>query len=387
IDHEQCLGSWSFCISSAIFVSVDFYREIYTWLIHEETVAIATVVQVNGSVPREASAKMLIRRGGYTSGTIGGGAGEAKVIQYAQHLLEGESGAESRTTEDADIAPYLDRSLGKGSLENGDRPEFTLHDSNQVGKGWVTIDLTGASHRDTQGVCGGIMKVWVELWRADWGIELVEKVIQALENKRAIALVTPLLPGSHPHLTPTDQAAAPIQSSEEQFIESLQPYPTLLVIGAGHVGVALAQVAAIAGFSVCVYDDRTEMLDPNRFPSKVTLMSGAIAHVLQQICITQECYIALVTRGVTYDVEALNALDKILTQLTPRYVGMMGSQKRINYVFNRLKETKANDQRLHQYLSQIHAPIGLAIGALTPAEIAVSICAEMIQIRRQRNIL
>jgi xanthine dehydrogenase accessory factor len=352
-------------------VSIDFYRQLRDFLSHDECVAIATVTQVNGSVPREVSAKMLIRQNGDILGTIGGGAGEAKVIQYAQTLLNSAA-----SLNDGDS---IEGSHSEEERKDEDRHEpLVAHGTVGSSKGWVTIDLTGARQRATEGVCGGVMTVWVERWQPDWGCDLCDCILQAWQDHQTPVLITPLDAMRHPYLDTSSQLLARPEASPRQFVEQLRPPPLVLIIGAGHVGVALAKVAAIAGFSVAVYDDRPDMLQAHRFPSGVMLKAGAIAPALTPTDGPPASYIALVTRGVMHDLNALKALGTILPNPAIRYIGMIGSLKRVKHVF-KLAEEKGIDP---QYLQHIHAPIGLEIGALTPEEIAISICAEMIQTRR-----
>lgn len=330
-------------------MTIAFYQQLERWL-HEGDVAIATVMQVSGSVPREVGAKMLVNPHGNMLGTVGGGAGEAKVLQYAQMIL-------------------LDDGVGR------------------VGdwKGWVTVDLTGGK-RDTQGVCGGTMHVWVERWSNPWGGAIARHIVNSLQAKRAATLVTPcdsaLHPDSHPYLAPEPMKPIGLNATAGYFVECIEPPPTLLIIGAGHVGVALAQIAQFAGFQVVVQDDRPEYLMADRFPPPIELLPGAIAPGWNRVEWPQNLYIALVTRGVATDLDALTVILKQHPDQTPRYLGMIGSRKRIHYVFRELQQQGIAGDRL----AMIRAPIGLEIGALTPEEIAISICAELIQVRRTHQL-
>ncbi|MEO1519841.1 MAG: XdhC family protein [Cyanobacteria bacterium J06633_2] len=352
-------------------MSIDFYRVLQRRLLSNPVVAIATVVQVNGSVPREASAKMLIQQDGQAWGTIGGGAGEAKVTQYAQDLFRVWADRDRRQRNNRRNSPSL-------LFKSDSLDDASALTPDSCSKGWVTIDLTGPHHQSSEGVCGGTMRVWVELWAADWGIELSNCIIQALEARQAIALVTPLTPNNHPYVEASARSTEPFERTNSSFIETLLPPPVLLIIGAGHVGVALAQVAAIVGFDVFVHDDRHEMLRAERFQADVTFVSGAITPVLQPNSQSSERYIALVTRGVAYDLEAIATLSQIYGQTAIRYIGMIGSKRRVSHVFKQAEKNGID----REFLQHIHAPIGLEIGALTPEEIAVSICAELIQKRR-----
>ena len=301
---------------------IALYQQLAQTL-ERQSVVLATVVAIKGSVPREVGAKMLIDAN-HTFSTIGGGAGEAKVIEQARSLLK----------------------TGKNQF--------------------VEIDLTGTPNRLNEGICGGMMLVWLERWNAD-DIPLVHQILDRLKSGRFATIVTPFI--SKPYLS--DEPC----TSETAFIEVVQPAPTLLIVGAGHVGEQLAKVAHLIGFQIAVQDDRVEWANCDRYP-QATIFNAAIAEVLLQFSSHAQLYIALVTRGFQYDLEALMAL---LDRSIPcQYIGMIGSEKRVRQVYHAIEQRGISRDRLHS----IHAPIGLDIGALTPEEIAVSISAELILIRR-----
>jgi xanthine dehydrogenase accessory factor len=282
---------------------------------------LATVIQTQGSVPREVGAKMLVCADGRILGTIGGGAGEAKVIQQARSILE----------------------TGR--------------------KQWVDIDLTGVPHRETQGICGGMMRVWLERWQGERSLALVRQIVTLLESGQAVSIVTPFDDHS-PYLSQ--------DCPNQAFVETLHPSPTLLIVGAGHCGIQLAKVADLVGFQVIVQDDRAEWANADLYP-QARVAHYAIEQVVDELADHAELYAALVTRGYQYDLAALKAL--LNRKLPCRYLGMIGSEKRVRKVYQALEIEP-------EKLRSIYAPIGLEIGALTPEEIAVSICAELIMVRR-----
>ncbi|HXG90764.1 MAG TPA: XdhC family protein [Blastocatellia bacterium] len=155
--------------------------------------------------------------------------------------------------------------------------------------------------------------------------------------------------------------------------ECLRPESELLVIGAGHVGQALAWSAAIAGYRVVVVDDREEFLTPLRFfhPNIRTQLVG-FGNLHRYTNLENYNAIAIVTRGHQYDELCLS---QVVNCRVP-YIGMIGSRKRIRAVFNRLVEKGVANWR---QLERVHAPIGLSIGAKSPQEIGVAVLAEVIQ--------
>lgn len=300
-------------------------------VLREGDAVLATAIQVQGSVPREVGAKMIAVGGDRSFFTIGGGAGEAKVLQATQAVLA--TGQKQR----------------------------------------VNIDLTGASHRETEGVCGGQMQVWLERWSGEAAIALVEAILARLEAGQPATLVTPYQQEGFPYLLPENE---PLPDPEAAFSEILEPPPLLLIVGAGHVGEQLAKVAHLAGFEIAIQDDRPQWANLQKYPQARWIFNREIEIALQCLLPHPQLYVVMVTRGYTYDLEALTVL---LSQSVPcRYVGAIGSEKRVKTVYKALIEQGIPAGRL----ASLFAPIGLDIGALTPGEIAVSICSELILVRR-----
>jgi xanthine dehydrogenase accessory factor len=160
----------------------------------------------------------------------------------------------------------------------------------------------------------------------------------------------------------------------EVFIEPLLPSPTLVVIGAGHVGRALTHLAKWLGFRVVVTDDRVGACTPEHCPGADVYLPGSLAEQLANVSITPHTYVALVTRGYPIDVNAL----PVLLNSPAAYIGVMGSERRWLTAVKALQEKGVSDA----LLARVRAPIGLELNAETPEEIAVSIMAQIIALRR-----
>ena len=157
------------------------------------------------------------------------------------------------------------------------------------------------------------------------------------------------------------------------FVEPLMPDSVLFLFGAGHVSTFVAPLAATAGFRVVVIDDREEFANSKRFPDADEIIVSPIGQAFEKIDINAASYIAVITRGHIHDHEVLaTALGK-----TSAYIGMIGSLRKRNMIYRSLLDSGFNAEDL----SRVHSPIGLAIGAETPEEIAVSIVAELIHAR------
>ena len=304
----------------------------------ESSLVLATVVAVKGSTPREVGAKMLVTAQGQV-GTIGGGAGEAKVYQKALEVL----------------------ATGKKQL--------------------VEINLLGNTDgQESQGVCGGVMEVWLEKWQGEIAITQIQQILNYLKISQSIILTTPLSQDRSPHLLLND-LIPPLKRGARgvtEFIEKIIPPPTLLIVGAGHCGVALAKVAHFMGMRIMVVDDRPDFAHPNQFPLDTVIIIDTVVNILNQVEKIENLYVALVTRNYQQDIAAVRSLFDFSAHISLQYLGIIGSIKRIKIVQQHLEKLGYN----FQDFPHIYAPIGLDIGALTPEEIAISICAEILKIKQ-----
>ncbi len=157
------------------------------------------------------------------------------------------------------------------------------------------------------------------------------------------------------------------------YIEPIEPSPELYVIGAGHVGAHLAGIAQDAGFQVHVIDDREKFASRERFPSVAEVVTEDIPAWLERTKLPSHAYVVIVTRGHTNDLDALRAL----APRELRYLGLIGSRAKVARITDQL----LSEGLQPELLKQVHAPIGLDIGAVSPQEIAISILAELIAVK------
>ena len=160
------------------------------------------------------------------------------------------------------------------------------------------------------------------------------------------------------------------------YIEPVEPSPRLYIIGAGHVGHQLAQVAVPCGFRLFILDDREKFANAERFPQAEQVIVDSIPEWLHRADIPQSAYVVVVTRGHRHDLDALRAL----AARDLRYLGLIGSRAKVKKIYDALVE----EGMPLECLQRVHAPIGLDIGGVTPEEIAISIMAEIIAVRRGR---
>jgi xanthine dehydrogenase accessory factor len=298
--------------------------------------AIATVARTRGSTPVPAGTKMLVGAEGRLIGTVGGGCVEADVIGAA-----------------------LD-------VQAHHRPALVTHHLN--------ADLAG----DLGLSCGGTVEVFVEpLLAEDAYIRVLEAAAGAASGLVRTAVTWeagpmktfgPLPPGG------ASRAAATLTRDGRFVEERLTEAPRVLVFGAGHVGAAIARAAAAAGFRVVVIDDRAEYADPARFGDGIAVLAAETEAALARYPLTTADAVVIATRGHRND--AL-ILERVATS-PAGYVGLLGSRRKKAVVTKGL--TSAGIPATS--LERVRVPVGLAIGAVTPEEIAVSVVAELIAWRR-----
>jgi xanthine dehydrogenase accessory factor len=318
------------------------------------------LVETRGSTPQKAGAAMLVFADGSQAGTLGGGCVEAEVKRQALAPVE-------------DAQPRV--------------VKFQLDDD----YGW-----------DDGLICGGRMQVMVDPLTSDASREyfaaLAEVAASGAGATEAIVYdgAAAGLPEAACYLLDAEGrllasiGAGPISSAPESLVESLTPLVErprpfalhgvsylpllprcrLVIVGGGHVGQAVGQLAAELDFDVWVVDDRAEYVTSERFPQAQRRIAGPMGEVLPALEITPSTYCLIVTRGHNHDEEALFHL----ADRGARYVGMIGSKRKIKLIFDDLLAEGLSPE----ILRRVYAPVGLDIGSQTVMEIAVSIAAELV---------
>ena len=159
------------------------------------------------------------------------------------------------------------------------------------------------------------------------------------------------------------------------LIEKYTPKPRIIILGGGHIALPLSQIAKLADFDVLVFDDRPMFANNERFPFADEVICDDFGKLFERVKIRKNDYVVIVTRGHKHDQECL---EGVLKSGEPAYTGMIGSRRRIAIVMKQLEEAGYSKERL----DKVYSPIGLKIGAVTPAEISVCIVAEIISVKR-----
>lgn len=336
----------------------------------------AVILTQEGSTPRSAGSRMLLCAGengavAIAAGTVGGGLVEARVMAAAAQML---AGAEARAAVPA-------RAGSERRME--------------------IFDLTGELAAGADMICGGRLRVFLE--RLGPGeLPLLRCLEEALALGQRCLRLTPLpappaeaapppallLPAGQPFgaelPAELDRAArlegrnitAPVVLEHAGRRYALEPWAAaspLYIFGAGHVSRPTAQVAALAGFRVTVLDDRLEFANAERFPQAETRVLDTYGDCFASLPAVPGAFVVIVTRGHVHDAEVL--AQALRTRAG--YIGMIGSRRKRDAVYQRLRGQGFTEGDL----ARVHCPVGLAIEAETPEEIAVSIVAELIACR------
>jgi xanthine dehydrogenase accessory factor len=321
-----------------------------------EDLVLVTISSQSGSTPRLAGAKMIIHRDGRIAGTIGGGLVEAQAMKEARNCFtEGHS---------------LRR----------------------------IFDLSNHDAAVTDMICGGKLELFLEFIKADSGnITVFRTLLEAMTSGRRVTLASSLDTDStnrrfvidHQGRTSHDKvpdgllaAVKQIRSStsaatlidyadREYLISYFAVGGNLFLVGAGHVAACTAEAAARVGFRVVVLDDRMEFANRDRFPLADEIkVIPSFTDCFNGYDPDEDSYLVIVTRGHMHDMEVL---DQAL-RTKAGYIGMIGSRKKRNAIYAHLMDKGITEAQLEQ----VHCPIGMAIEADTPEEIAVSIVGELI---------
>lgn len=329
-----------------------------------EDLVLATILDQSGSTPRLAGAKMVVRAEGKIAGTIGGGLMEAVVMQSADKLLGGDLARMETFNLTGDDVTSMDMICG-GNLQvlltpiKADRQQRAIF-----------AELAAA-------MGGGRSAVLVTSFEPD--------VEQGIPFERCLVLQDGEVRGeiTYPETWVTslaDQALreghAVLQKVEGRrfMAEVFKALPTVYLFGAGHVSQQVAALAKTVDFRVVVLDDRPEFANAQRFPeADETLVPPSFEGVMDSLSINRESYLVIVTRGHRFDHTVLK--QALATEAG--YVGMIGSRRKRNAIYSALREQGVSQEEI----DRVYCPIGLAIGAESPAEIAVSIVGELIQHR------
>ena len=348
------------------------FEDVSKLLQEGKKIVLARIITQVGSSPRAVGTKCIVLEDGSMKGTIGGGLLEHQVIERAKESLkEGKSaimhfqltGDEVAKT-DMLCGGVVDVYLEPVFPDNAAARDIFKRISNFINEGRKGVLLTLVSD--------GIMPEdeTSRLLIEEDGSTMGEIGTVSEEGKLRLAKFLEI---KTPELTEIEKG------KESVFVEPLMPYDILYLFGAGHVSTFVASLASMVGFRVIVIDDRKEFANKERFKEADELIVLPFSDVFEKINISSSSYIAIMTRGHIHD---LNVLREALKR-SGGYIGMIGSKRKKEKIYQALMEEGVSDERL----KQVHSPIGMDIDAETPEEIAVSIVAELIRVRVSSNLV
>lgn len=349
---------------------MDIIAEIVSALTKQEHVVLATIISSSGSTPLPAGATMLLKQhGDIALGTVGGGLLEANVTNEARQLFAQDSRSVIHRFE-------LNESSSEEGMICGGDVEVLIE---PIG-GEELLLFSKLLDLHNEGNNCTLLRV------IDSSQTLTKRtVLECTSNE--VALQPPLDSLLRDLKIPSDMFVQSLQQAHRQetvkivvgstariLIQPIIGLQSLIIFGGGHIGRSLSKIATIAGFTVTIIDDREEYANARRFPEASQTLAVKFQEAFQHIDIRPSTSIVIATRRHQTDGEVLERAVK-----TPaRYIGMIGSSKKVASTYAQLQK----DGVPVLLLKRVHAPIGLDIGAVTAEEIAVSIVAELIQVRR-----
>jgi xanthine dehydrogenase accessory factor len=365
-----------------------FYSEIVTRLREGQPFALATVVHTSGSTPQKAGARAIFLPDGRVLGTLGGGCMEMESRRRALELIQSPASAPpSPVPDDSDggaqpllLDLHLDDDFGwdDGLICGGSAQIFIQPLASRVRLSPLDV-YDAAIALKAERRRGMLAMVIAASSAADIGRALLVTEegppLGALSDAGLMEELTAATRGLLEEGGEAPRRLTLETSGAVLYVEPILPRPVLLIMGAGHISTALTPFAARIGFEVVVVDDRASFANRERLPDADQVIVDSVVEVARRWPKTPETYVVLVTRGHRNDAVALREVIG-----TPcAYIGMIGSRRKVLTIYD---EFLAEGIATPEQLARVHAPIGLDIGALTVDEIAVSIAAELIAIRR-----
>jgi xanthine dehydrogenase accessory factor len=336
-------------------------------------IVLATVVQTAGSTPQKPGSSALFGENGLLAGTVGGGVLEGEVQHIAESVLisgisdhyyfnldtdqdsEGAiCGGEARVLVDADPAAHLS-SLEEMQLSLSGRKEGFL--------------LTVVSQKHDKGRT--IRRYWMNASTPDYlpaGMDSAFSKLVESHLKQAV----------RHGFTGIDLSTVPDHQVQMAFLEHFKAMPRLIIAGGGHIGKALAHLASLLEFEISVVDDRPEFASKEHIPDADHLLVKDIGEGLKELNPDPDTYIVIVTRGHSHDSEALRAC----IGSKAAYIGMIGSTHKVEIMKNQFLDA---GWATPEQWSSVYTPIGLSIGSRTVQEIAISIAAQLVEIRNKKK--
>jgi len=332
-------------------------RSVAEWLNLGKDVLLATIIEDFGSAPRGAGARMAIIEDGSFVGTIGGGAVEYRVQQIAPQALRDKKSfvlAFALSPDDQD---------GLGMVCGGAVSVYLQY-----------VSASDESAKELFAFGAALFLRNVDSWiitditdEANWHMTIVT----------ADERIGSPLPEDIPHTVYIPNGGPQFEhAGKTYYVECLTSAEKVFVFGGGHVSQELVPLLSHIGFSCFVLDNLPEFANRGLFPTAQGVILGDFDNIANFFDITEKDYVVVMTRGHSHDL----SVQAQALRAKPRYIGVIGSKSKIAYVSQKLREQGFSQEEI----DTVHTPIGIAIKADTPAEIAISIAAELILARANK---
>lgn len=340
----------------------DILMTINHLLDHGESIVLASIVKQLGSSPRGTEAKMIIKKKGDIIGTVGGGSLETVVQKTAQGLFESkESIIKEFELSEADVAKL-------GMICGGKVTAYLQYiDANDDRNKEIYEKLTQNYGSFSQGWL--VTSIFSEGKTFELSFYIKDDDSDSMVENSLLEKLKSHFTGHKEYLE---------LETEKYLIEPLPKVSKAFVFGGGHVGLEIIWQLSRIGFYTTIIDDRYEFANEKRFPTADAVVCSKLTDDLfDRLGIDSNSYIVIVTRGHAYDGAVL---EKAL-ETDAAYIGMIGSETKKDILYKKMRDKGFTQTDI----DRVYSPIGLAIKAETPAEIAVSIAAEMIKVRAEYN--
>jgi xanthine dehydrogenase accessory factor len=352
--------------------SKHIYAHLLDFLKENQSCILATVTNSQGSTPQKPGCSAIYNKSGLIAGTVGGGAVELAIGEIAAKCINSKKSGYYKFDLGNNITDLEAAICGGGmSILVDAAPEINIDvfESMSISEKdripGVLATLCGSGLEE----CSEIQRFWITA-------ETFENYSQQLPDEFIVA-ISEMLSNSNPdefrEIVQPDSTKGEIKMA---FLESIIPLPQLIIAGAGHVGKALSHFAKLLDFEVTVWDDRTEFANKTNLPDADKILSGNLEKCFENIQVEKNTYIVIVTRGHNNDADVLRKF----IDSNAAYIGMIGSRRKIAQVCDSFLN---NGWATIEQWEKIYSPIGLEIGSKTVQEIAVSIAAQLVQVRNE----
>jgi len=349
---------------------MSIFRDIYGLLSQDKTLALVTVVATWGSTPQVAGAMMVVNSDGSTAGTVGGGNAERLITQDAiLSLGEGRPVLKNYILAEGGNTEMVCGGKMRVFIEPvGEEKDFFEDLDNEAGSGRTSALAIIISGKEIpSSFIGKKMLITSDgATMGSLGMGKIEKLVVP-EALRAIEEDSLRL------------KIYPLEETKKQeviiFINVIPGEANLVIAGGGHIAKPLLEIAKVLGFNVTIVDDRKEYANKSRFPLADEIICGDFKEVFSNLTLNKNSSVVVVTHGHRYDKQVLEEVLKSKAG----YVGCIGSKRKAKQTFQYLKSAGYSEEDAER----VHIPVGLDIGAKTPAEISLSILAQIVKERRK----